>query len=90
MIAFFGVLKPGRSPCDFWLWGCLKPVVFSGPISDLAALKAHIGQYIHNTNTDTRRFVIEHAISRFEHVAENGGGHIEHFLNKYRGSLILI
>ncbi|GBM00914.1 hypothetical protein AVEN_151374-1 [Araneus ventricosus] len=32
------------NPCDFWLWGHLKHVVFSGPILNLVELKTSIEQ----------------------------------------------
>ncbi|GBM47046.1 hypothetical protein AVEN_155429-1, partial [Araneus ventricosus] len=56
-------------------------LLFSGPIANLAELKARTVQLIHNISTDTLRSVVEHAISQFEIVAENGGQHIEHFLS---------
>ncbi|GBN46651.1 hypothetical protein AVEN_44258-1 [Araneus ventricosus] len=67
-------------PCDVWLWCNLNHVVSIVPIANLAELKTHFAQYIHNIRTDTLRSVVEHAISRFELVAKNGGEHIEYFL----------
>ncbi|GBM38269.1 hypothetical protein AVEN_17717-1 [Araneus ventricosus] len=78
--------SPDLNPCDFWLWCYLKHVGFSGPIANLAELNTRVAQHIHNNSTDTLRSVVEHAISRFELVAQNGGQHIEHFLSKYRES----
>ncbi|GBO28196.1 hypothetical protein AVEN_160136-1 [Araneus ventricosus] len=69
--------SPNRNPCDFWL----KRVVFSGPIANLAELKTRIKQHIQNISTHTHRSVEEHAISRFELAAENGGYHSEHFFS---------
>ncbi|GBM06620.1 hypothetical protein AVEN_220053-1 [Araneus ventricosus] len=59
----------------------LKHVAFCGPIANLAELKRRIAQRIHYISTDMLRPVVEHAISRFELVAENGGQYIEHFLS---------
>ncbi|NSX83578.1 hypothetical protein GOM44_04430 [Wolbachia endosymbiont of Atemnus politus] len=73
--------SPDLNPCDFWLWGYLKSVVFRGPIQNLAELKTRITQHIHNITPDTLRSVVEHAVSRFQLVAENGGQHIEHLLS---------
>ncbi|GFX52349.1 uncharacterized protein TNCV_4323671 [Trichonephila clavipes] len=47
--------SPDLNPCDFWLWGYLKPL-------------------------NTLRSTVEHAILRFQIVAENDGHHIEHLL----------
>ncbi|GBM96280.1 hypothetical protein AVEN_109583-1 [Araneus ventricosus] len=62
--------------------GYLKDVVFSTPIAHLAELKARIVQHILNMTPETLRSVVEHAVSRFQLVAENGGQHIEHVLHQ--------
>ncbi|GBM00544.1 hypothetical protein AVEN_77354-1 [Araneus ventricosus] len=84
----FPTAWPSRSPdlntCDFWLWGYLKDVVFSTPIAHLAELKARVAQHILNVTSETQRSVVEHAVSRFQLVAENGGKHIEHVLHQSR------
>ncbi|GBO25004.1 hypothetical protein AVEN_2969-1, partial [Araneus ventricosus] len=67
---------------DFWLWDHLKDVVYGGPIANLAELKNHITQHIHNIATETFRYVVELAVLRFQIIGENGGQHIEHFLSK--------
>ncbi|GBO06015.1 hypothetical protein AVEN_189119-1 [Araneus ventricosus] len=74
--------SPDLNPCDFWLWGYLKDVVYGGPIANLAQLKNRITQHIHNITTETLRSVVEHTVLRFRLIGENGGQHIEHFLNK--------
>ncbi|GBN07059.1 hypothetical protein AVEN_39056-1 [Araneus ventricosus] len=76
--------SPYLNPCDFWLWGCLKDVVFSTPTAHLAELKACIAQHILNVTPETLRSVVEHAVPRFQLVAENGGQHIEHVLHQSR------
>ncbi|GBN73050.1 hypothetical protein AVEN_183257-1 [Araneus ventricosus] len=69
-------------PCDFWLRGYVKDVVYGGPIANLAELKNRITQHIHNITTETLRFVVEHSVLRFQLIGENGGQHIENFLSK--------
>ncbi|GBM19504.1 hypothetical protein AVEN_107979-1 [Araneus ventricosus] len=76
--------SPDLNPCDFWLWGYLKDVVFSTPIAHLAELKARIAQHILNVTPETLRSVVEHAVSRFQLIAENSGQHIEHVLHQSR------
>ena len=51
-------------------------------IVNLANLKARIMQHIQNVTPKTRRFVGEHAVYRFELVAENGAQHTEYVLRK--------
>ncbi|GBN46204.1 hypothetical protein AVEN_248012-1 [Araneus ventricosus] len=43
--------SPNQKPCDFWLWGYLKDVVYGGAIAYLAELGNHITQQIHNIAT---------------------------------------
>lgn len=76
--------SPDLNPCDFWLWGYLKDIVFSTPIANVADLKTRIAQHILNVTPDTLRSVVEHAVSRFNLVAHNGGQHIEHVLHQSR------
>ncbi|GBN95482.1 hypothetical protein AVEN_183246-1 [Araneus ventricosus] len=71
--------SPDLNPCDFWLWGYLKDVVYGGPIANLDELKNRITQHIHNITTETLRSVVELAVLRFQIIVENG---IEHFLSK--------
>ncbi|GBO19947.1 hypothetical protein AVEN_10826-1 [Araneus ventricosus] len=74
--------SPDLNPCDFWLRGYPKDVVYGGPIVNLAELKNRITQYIHNIITETLQSAVEHAVLRFQLVGERGGQHIEHFLSK--------
>ncbi|GBN16525.1 hypothetical protein AVEN_64222-1 [Araneus ventricosus] len=74
--------SPHLNPCDFWLWGYLKDVVYGGPNANLAELKNRITQHIHNITTETLRFVVAHAVLCFQLIGENGGQHIEHFVSK--------
>ncbi|GBL93142.1 hypothetical protein AVEN_216491-1 [Araneus ventricosus] len=74
--------SPDLNPCVFWLWDYLKNFVYGGPIANLAELKNHITQHIHNITTETLRSVVEHPVLRFQLIGENGGKNIEHFLSK--------
>ncbi|GBL93012.1 hypothetical protein AVEN_54648-1 [Araneus ventricosus] len=74
--------SPDLNPCDFWLWGYLKDVVYGDPIANLAELKYGNTQQIHNIASETLRSVLEHDVLRFQLIRENGGEHIENFLSK--------
>ncbi|GBN41737.1 hypothetical protein AVEN_192270-1 [Araneus ventricosus] len=74
--------SPDLNPCDFWLWGYIKDVVYGDPVANLTELKNRITQHIHNITTETLRSVVEHAVLSFQLIGENGGHHIEHFLSK--------
>ena len=58
--------SPDLNPCDFWLWGYLKDVVFRDPIANLEELKACISQHILNVTLETLQSVVEHAVCRFQ------------------------
>ena len=60
-----------------WLWGYLKDVVFNTLIINLAELKVCIAQHILNVTPETLRSVVEHAVSRFQLLEENGAQHTE-------------
>ena len=51
------------NPRDFWLWGYLKNVVYSGHIQNLADLMANITHNIHCISIVTFRSVVKHANS---------------------------
>lgn len=66
----------------------LKNIVFLDAIASLAELKARIAQHLQNITTDTLRSIVEHAVYRFQLVAEIGGKHIEYFFHVSRPFLL--
>ncbi|GBN84399.1 hypothetical protein AVEN_180563-1 [Araneus ventricosus] len=81
-------LSPDLTPCDFWLSGYLRDVVYGGLIGNLADLKNSIKQHIHNFTIETLRSVVEHAVLRFQLIGKNGGQHSEHFISKSKSTSI--
>ncbi|GIY50163.1 hypothetical protein CDAR_430301 [Caerostris darwini] len=49
-------------------------------IANLSESKARDRQHINKVTPETLRSVVEHAVCRFQLVAENGGEHIDHVL----------
>lgn len=72
--------SPDLNPCDFWLWGYLKAMVYRDPITSLSDLKESIERHVRNIPQFMLLSTVEHAILRFQTVADNGGHHIEHVL----------
>ncbi|GFU71866.1 uncharacterized protein TNCV_1628071 [Trichonephila clavipes] len=72
--------SPDLNPCDFWLWGHLKQLVSCDQPKTLPDLKDSISRYVLNISQNTLRSTVEHAILRFQIVAENDGHHVEHLL----------
>lgn len=72
--------SPDLNPCDFWLWGYLKAIVYGDNITNLVKLKNAIHRHVRNISPDMLRSAVENAILRFNLLSENGGCHIEHAL----------
>ena len=77
---------PDLNPCDSWLWDYLKDFVFSILIAHLAKMKTLTARHILNVTPKTLQSVVEHAASRFQLLAENGGQHIKLILHQSRES----
>ncbi|GFS61082.1 transposable element tc3 transposase [Trichonephila clavipes] len=77
-------LRPARSPdfnpCDFGLWGHLRQLVSCDQPRTLPDLKDSISRHVLNMSQNTLRSMVEHAILRFQIVAENDGHHVEPLL----------
>ncbi|GFV73038.1 uncharacterized protein TNCV_3398161 [Trichonephila clavipes] len=54
------------NPCDFWLWGHLKPLVSCDQPKNLPDLKDSISRHVLNISQNTLRSTVEHAILRFQ------------------------
>ncbi|GFV27615.1 transposable element tc3 transposase [Trichonephila clavipes] len=65
--------SPDLNPCDFWLWGHLKQLVCGDQPKTLPDLKDSISRHVLNISQNTLRSTMEHAILRFQIVAENDG-----------------
>jgi hypothetical protein len=67
------------TPCDFFLWGCVKERVFVPPLpADLDELTDRITAAIKSVTQDTARRVLDKLSYRVDVVRAAGGGHIEH------------
>ncbi|GBM41904.1 hypothetical protein AVEN_13622-1 [Araneus ventricosus] len=73
-------LSPDLNPCDFWLWGFLKYRVCGGSIRTLPELETSIRRHVATIDRETLRATVEYAITRFEHVLQANGMHIEQIL----------
>ncbi|GFV96488.1 uncharacterized protein TNCV_1999401 [Trichonephila clavipes] len=72
--------SPDLNPRDFWLWVHLKQLVSCDQPKTLPDLKDSISRHVLNISQNTLRSTVEHAILRFQIVAENDGHHLEHLL----------
>ncbi|GBN18868.1 hypothetical protein AVEN_237058-1 [Araneus ventricosus] len=72
--------SPDLNPCDFCLWGNLKHLVSRDNPRTLPDLKDSILRHGLSISQNTLRSTVEHAILRFQMIAENDGRHVEHVL----------
>ncbi|GFS58624.1 uncharacterized protein TNCV_112071 [Trichonephila clavipes] len=70
--------SPDLNPFDFWLWGHLKQLLSCDQPRTLPDLKDSISRHVLNISQNTLRLTVEHAMLRFQIVAENDGHHVEH------------
>ncbi|GFW82664.1 uncharacterized protein TNCV_3492361 [Trichonephila clavipes] len=73
--------SPDLNPCDFWLWGHLKQLVSCDQPKTLPDFKDSISRHVLTfPKTHCGQRWGEHAILRFQIVAENDGHHVKHLL----------
>ncbi|GFU36044.1 uncharacterized protein TNCV_4191451 [Trichonephila clavipes] len=70
--------SPDLNPCDFWLWCHLKQLVSCDQRRTLPDLNDSFSRHVLNIYQNTLWSTVEHAILRFQIVAENDGHHVEH------------
>ena len=68
---------PDLNPCDFWLWGFLKGVVYQGHFSDIATLKDRITLHVKQMNSDMLRAAVENVVHHMQFLEFTNGAHIE-------------
>ncbi len=69
---------PDLTPCDFWLWVCLKSLVYRGGVATFNDLNNSITLHVRSLTTDKLRSAVEHIVHRLEILQGNEGGHEEH------------
>ncbi|GBN54442.1 hypothetical protein AVEN_225967-1 [Araneus ventricosus] len=71
-------LLPDLTPCDFWLCGHLKNLVYRGDVATLDDLQNSITLHVRSITTDQLRSYVKHTVHRVETLQVTHGGHIEH------------
>ena len=62
--------SPTLNPCDFWLWGYLKTMVYHDPITSLSNLRESIERFVCSILQFMLHSTIEHVILCFQMVAD--------------------
>ncbi|GFU72870.1 uncharacterized protein TNCV_4909991 [Trichonephila clavipes] len=69
--------SPDLNPCDFWLWGYLKNLVYRGCLITLADLKDSITLHVRSISVDQLRSAVEQTLHRLQILHLEEGNHIE-------------
>ncbi len=69
--------SPDLNPCDFYLWGHLKSVVYNPLPKTLDDLKENIRREIKKIPKDVLNSVFLNLEKRCKSILEKNGGHIE-------------
>ncbi|GFW84945.1 uncharacterized protein TNCV_682331 [Trichonephila clavipes] len=69
--------SPDLNPCDFWLWGYLKNLVYRGRLITLADLKDSITLHLRSISVDQLRSAFEQTLHRLQILHLEEGNHIE-------------
>ncbi|GFU26599.1 uncharacterized protein TNCV_1837271 [Trichonephila clavipes] len=69
--------SPDLNPCDFWLWGYLRNLVYRGRLITLADLKDSITPHVRSISVDQSRSAVEQTIHRLQILHLEEGNHIE-------------
>lgn len=72
--------SPDLNPCDFYLWGHLKDMVYRERHASVADLKSSIKRHVRCVTPEILNATVDHAVLRFQHVVASGGSHIEHIM----------
>ena len=68
--------SPDFNPCDIWLWGYLKAMVYRNAITSVSDLRESIERHVRNIPQLMLLSTAEHEILRFQMVTDNSGHHI--------------
>lgn len=69
--------SPDLNPCDFFLWGYLKSVVYNPLPKTLQELKINIEREIKKINVEILEKLFSNLIKRCNLVIDAKGGHFE-------------
>lgn len=72
--------SPDLTPCDYFLWGYVKSVVYKQNPLDIEELKTKITEAMLSIPQEMINRSIENFEERMSKLLENGGSHIEIFL----------
>ena len=72
--------SPDLTPTDYFMWGCIKDIVYNNKPTNLADLKQSIVTAFHTIDTGLCKKVCESVPERLQLCKDLDGKHIEQFL----------
>jgi hypothetical protein len=72
--------SPDLTPCDFFLWGCLKDKVYKSNLRTEEQLKENIRREIANIPSEQLQRVNQNLFRRCEECVRVEGQHFQHLL----------
>ncbi|CAK9796229.1 hypothetical protein ANTPLA_LOCUS701 [Anthophora plagiata] len=69
--------SPNLSPCDFFLWGYLKQIVFQTPVENVNDLRTRITIACRSISEEMLKSVEKQFLKRLQLCISNDGEHVE-------------
>ena len=69
--------SPDLTPCDFWLWGHMKSLIYRSQPANLDELKRRIFECVSDITPETRMKALHEFATRLKKCVDNRGKHIE-------------
>lgn len=69
--------SPDLTPCDFWLWGHMKSLIYQTQPANLDELKRRIFECVSDITPETRMKALHEFATRLKKCVDNRGKHIE-------------
>ena len=73
--------SPDLTPCDYFLLGYIKDLVYLQRPDSISELKTKIRDAVQSINGDILRAVYKNMETRLGFVVREQGGHFEHLIN---------
>ncbi|EFN63936.1 hypothetical protein EAG_13319, partial [Camponotus floridanus] len=69
--------SPDLTPCDFFLWGYLKQIIYKVPVTDVNDLQQRIRSACDNVTPEMLKNVEKETMRRLQQCILHDGGYVE-------------
>ncbi|GBN85871.1 hypothetical protein AVEN_38515-1 [Araneus ventricosus] len=74
-------ISPDLNPCDFFLWGHMKDLVYKKKPTDFISLKGSITDSFASIKRKTLELVTDNFVTRLRYCINSDGSHFENILH---------